>query len=38
MVVGDLEQVNLEIEKKIKEFIPHAKVYLEAQKKPDSGS
>jgi cation diffusion facilitator family transporter len=34
MVVGDLEQMNLEIEKKIKEFIPRAKVYLEAQKKP----
>ena len=33
LVVGDLEQVNLEIEKKIKEFIPRAKVYLEAQKK-----
>jgi len=33
MVVGDLEQMNLEIEKKIKDFIPRAKVYLEAQKK-----
>jgi cation diffusion facilitator family transporter len=38
MVVEDLEQVNLEIEQKIKEFIPRARVYLEAQKKPDSGS
>ena len=34
LVVGDLEQMNLEIEKKIKDFIPRAKVYLEAQKKP----
>jgi divalent metal cation (Fe/Co/Zn/Cd) transporter len=34
MVVGDLEQINLEIEAKIKETIPQAKVYLEAQKKP----
>jgi divalent metal cation (Fe/Co/Zn/Cd) transporter len=34
MAVGDLEQINLVIENKIKEFIPHAKVYLEAQKKP----
>ena len=34
LVVGDLEQLNLEIENKITEFIPHAKVYLEAQKKP----
>lgn len=34
MVVSDLEQINLEIENKIKEFIPSAKVYLEAQKKP----
>lgn len=34
MIVGDLEQINLEIENKIKEFIPRAKVYLEAQKKP----
>ena len=33
IVVGDLEQINLEIEKKIMEFIPRAKVYLEAQKK-----
>jgi cation diffusion facilitator family transporter len=33
MKVGDLEQINLEIENKIKEFIPRAKVYLEAQKK-----
>ena len=33
MVVGDLEQINLEIEAKIKEIIPRAKVYLEAQKK-----
>jgi cation diffusion facilitator family transporter len=39
MVVGDLEQINLEIEGKIKTIIPRAKVYLEAQKKenpPDS--
>ncbi len=33
LVVGDLEDMNLEIEKKIKEFIPYARVYLEAQKK-----
>jgi cation diffusion facilitator family transporter len=33
MVVRDLEQINLEIEAKIKEIIPRAKVYLEAQKK-----
>jgi cation diffusion facilitator family transporter len=35
MMVGDLEEINLEIEKKIQEFIPRAKVYLEAQKKPE---
>jgi cation diffusion facilitator family transporter len=35
MRVGDLEEINLEIEKKIQEFIPRAKVYLEAQKKPE---
>lgn len=34
LVVGDLELINQEIETKIKEIIPHAKVYLEAQKKP----
>jgi cation diffusion facilitator family transporter len=34
MVVGDLEKINLDIEAKIKEIIPYAKVYLEAQKKP----
>jgi len=33
IVVSDLEQINLEIEAKIKKIIPHAKVYLEAQKK-----
>ena len=33
MVVGDLERINSEIEAKIKEIIPDAKVYLEAQKK-----
>ncbi|UCE40853.1 MAG: cation transporter [Candidatus Aminicenantes bacterium] len=34
LVVGDLEQINQDIEVKIKEIIPRAKVYLEAQKKP----
>ena len=34
MVVGDLEQINQEIEGKIIQIIPRAKVYLEAQKKP----
>jgi cation diffusion facilitator family transporter len=38
LVVGDLEQMNLEIEEKIQDFIPRAKVYLEAQKKPDPES
>jgi divalent metal cation (Fe/Co/Zn/Cd) transporter len=33
LVVNELEEINLEIEKKIQTFIPHAKVYLEAQKK-----
>ena len=33
LVVNELEEINLEIEKKIKAFIPLAKVYLEAQKK-----
>ncbi len=33
MIVDELEEINLEIEAKIKKIIPHAKVYLEAQKK-----
>lgn len=38
LVVNELEEINLEIEKKIKAFIPHAKVYLEAQKKVPPGA
>lgn len=33
MTVDDLERINVEIEGKIKEIIPQAKVYLEASKK-----
>jgi cation diffusion facilitator family transporter len=33
LVVGDLEQINQEIEAKIRDIFPRAKVYLEAQKK-----
>ncbi|MDH4220600.1 MAG: hypothetical protein OEY18_15730 [Candidatus Aminicenantes bacterium] len=33
MTVDDLERINGEIDSKIKEIIPHAKIYLKALKK-----